>query len=269
MAKTEKDEFGDRMKLFELQETGRQFMRLLPIYARIDGKCFSKFTRGMKRPYDVDMSRCMIETTKYLVKETGARIGYCQSDEISLIWYSDSYDSQVFFNGRVFKMTSVLAAMATSAFTLEGLKAFPDRVQRMRPVFDCRIFQLPNLVEASNALLWREMDATKNAVSMAARSMFSHKELDGQGRADMHEMMFQKGHNFNDYPAFFKRGTFVQRKQVLRTLTDDEIKRIPPDRVPTGPVLRHEIVELDMPSFRTVKNRVGVIFDGEPPITGE
>lgn len=42
--------FGDRMKTYESIETGRKFIPLLPVYARIDGRCFSKFTRDMDRP---------------------------------------------------------------------------------------------------------------------------------------------------------------------------------------------------------------------------
>ena len=39
------DEFGDRMKAYEAVETSRAFDPALPIYARIDGRAFSAFTR--------------------------------------------------------------------------------------------------------------------------------------------------------------------------------------------------------------------------------
>ena len=41
----DKTSFGDRMKGYEAVEAKRRFMPLLPIYARIDGKSFSKFTK--------------------------------------------------------------------------------------------------------------------------------------------------------------------------------------------------------------------------------
>lgn len=47
----DKDEFGNRMKLYERMEE-RRFMPLLPVVARLDGRCFSQLTRGMERPYD-------------------------------------------------------------------------------------------------------------------------------------------------------------------------------------------------------------------------
>ena len=57
-----KDDFGNRMKAYEAAETERSFMPLLPIYARIDGRGFSGFTRGLDRPFDLRITRAMIET---------------------------------------------------------------------------------------------------------------------------------------------------------------------------------------------------------------
>lgn len=259
------DNFGDRMKEWERAETGRRFLPYLPVYARIDGRSFSKFTKGMDRPYDVLMSRAMIETAKYLVNETHARIGYTQSDEISLCWLAESIDSEIFFNSKIQKMVSVLAAMATVKFNEMVTGFWPERV-KLLPVFDARVFQLPTKVEGANAFLWREFDATKNSISMAARSVYSHKELYKKTGGDMQEMLWQKDINWNDYPASFKRGTYVQRKAKWVELDEDTLAQIPEDRLPIGPVQRHEIVELKMPPFVKVTNRVDVIFDGADPI---
>ena len=54
------DDMGDRLKEYERAETGRKFIPMIPIYARIDGRSFSKFTKGMKRPFDEDMSWIMV-----------------------------------------------------------------------------------------------------------------------------------------------------------------------------------------------------------------
>ena len=35
------DNFGDRMKAYERQETARRFMPGIPVYARIDGRSFT------------------------------------------------------------------------------------------------------------------------------------------------------------------------------------------------------------------------------------
>lgn len=260
-----KDAMGNRLKEYESVESDRRFMPMLPIYARIDGRSFSKFTKGMQRPFDLNMISAMIETTKYLVAETDAKIGYTQSDEISLIFYSDSPDSQVFFDGRVQKMCSVLAGLATAKFLTLAIQNWPDRVEKRLPILDCRVFTLPNKIEAANTMLWREKDCTKNAITMAASFYYSHKHLMNKSGKEKQEMLFQKGVNFNDYPSCFKRGTFVRRQNVLKTLSEEELQKIPENKRPTGPVTRTIVNEIEMPSFSKVTNRVGVIFDGEDP----
>jgi len=259
------DDLGDRMKMYEARETTR-FMPMLPIYCRIDGRCFSAFTKGMDRPFDENLSSVMANATAALVKETGALAGYTQSDEISLLWHSDDPRSQIFFDGKKQKIVSITAALATSIFASWAYHIWPEKMKKPI-VFDSRAFQIPNKTEAANAFLWREKDATKNAISMAARTEYSHKELQGKSGSEMQEMLFQKGINFNSYPAFFKRGVFFQRKTVNRVLTDSELQSIPPKHRPSGPVERQVIARVDMPSFAKVTNRVGVLFDGESPET--
>jgi tRNA(His) 5'-end guanylyltransferase len=214
----------------------------------------------------------MQETTKYLIKKTNAIIGYTQSDEISLLWLQDCPYSQMFFGGKIQKIVSVLAGMASAKFTIFCLESGED--MRMRainytPAFDCRVFQLPNKEEAANTLLWREKDATKNAISMAARAHYKSSELQNKTSSEMQEMLFQKGINFNDYPAFFKRGSFFRKVVTEKSLTDEELLRIPKENRPeTGKTFSRFVVErIDMPNFTKVKNREAVIFNQGQPET--
>lgn len=256
------DEFGNRMKAYEAVETGRKLDSQLPIYARIDGRSFSRFTRGMARPFDIRMTEAMVETTKHLVHETHARIGYTQSDEISLIWLADKPESDVLFSGKVQKMASVLASMVAAKFATLTPPEFAHRL----PHFDCRVFQLPTKDEGANAFLWRAMDARKNAISMVAQANFSHKTLHGQDQKAMLKMLAEKGINFEkDFPESFRRGSFVRRFVVERELTADELSHIPEKHRPTGSVVRSDVRVMKMPPFNKVVNRVGVIFDCEEP----
>ena len=66
------DSLGDRMKFYEMEQAGRRLLPLIPAIARIDGRSFSAFTRGLERPYDSRLSDLMVETVKYLVQETNA-----------------------------------------------------------------------------------------------------------------------------------------------------------------------------------------------------
>lgn len=264
-----KDELGDRMKMYEGMEAGRRFMPMLPVMARIDGRAFHSFTRGMGRPFDTPFSSCMIDTTIALVKDTGACMGYTQSDEITLAWHSTNLKSQIWFDGRISKMTSQLAAQATLIFYTLVLERMPEFAKRM-PSFDARLWTVPNRTEGANVFLWREWDATKNSISMAASSCFSHKKLMGLSSSQKQDLLHSVGINWNDYLAAFKRGTYVQRRLVSTPFSAEEIESLPPlhdaRKNPDLVVNRSVYPILDMPPFGTVTNREDVIFEGANPI---
>lgn len=262
------DALGDRMKMYETAQAGQRFMPLLPIVARLDGRNFSKFTAGLSRPFDRRLSTLMIETVKALVKESNASCGYTQSDEITLAWYSPTTESEIFFDGRVQKMVSVLASLCSVRFN----RLLPDYIPEKKesePLFDCRVWSLPTLEEAANCFLWREWDATKNSITMAASCYYSHKELLNKNSSEKHDMLWQKGINWNDYPDFFKRGSYIQRRKVTSKLSIADLEALPPlhnaRKNPDLEIERTEIRVIDMPSLNRVFNRVGVLFHGQSP----
>jgi len=262
------DKIGKRMKFYESVETRRLVDPRHPLLLRLDGQNFSSFTRGLKRPFDEGLSRAMIEVTKYLVGQLHATVGYTQSDEISLlIWLKprDDRTSKLPFNGKVQKLTSLPAGWASSKLTALLPEFLPSKVGQL-PRFDCRLFELPNKIEAANGFLWRVFDAEKNSISMAAQAVYSSKALHKKDGRAKKEMLLEKGIVWEDYPSFFKWGTFVQRRKFLKELTPDELARIPEAKRPDGPVMRSKVVELDLPKFSDVVNRVEVIFDQADPI---
>jgi tRNA(His) guanylyltransferase len=240
------DTLGDRLKEYESLSTSRKAFRGQPFAVRLDGKAFHTFCRGLKRPYDERLSRLMTRVTEELVSEFGALVGYTQSDEITLGFYLPSgSQSEYPFGGRFQKIESLSAALATSIFTRLLPNFLPEKVGHV-PLFDSRAFTVPNLQELYHVFLWRQQDATKNAISMAAQAYYSHGALMGKNGDEKQEMLFQKGVNFNDYPAFFKRGTFVQRTKKFVTLTPEQLEKIPEKHRPTEPVERSVIEEVDI-----------------------
>lgn len=265
------DAFGNRMKAYEMAEAGRKLLPLIPIIARIDGRGFSKFTKGLERPYDLRLSKLMVDTTKYLVHETNACCGYTQSDEITLGWYTPEYGNEILFDGRISKMTSTLAALASVYFNRELPGRLPPEYVAKMPTFDSRVWNVPNIVEGANAFLWREQDATKNSISMAARAYYSHKELINKNGSEMKEMLWNDYKiNFNDYPVFFKRGTYVQRRKIKSKLTIEDMGKLPikhnARKNPDLEIERTEYQELDIPPLSKINNRANVIFFGAEPI---
>lgn len=268
LAVMSKDGLGDRCKEYELAEAGRRAMRGLPLIARLDGRAFHTFTRDLRRPYEEGMSSSMIEITRYLVQHMNALVGYTQSDEITLAWFESSQSIAGYdFEGRFQKIASVLAGMASARFGQLVRERLPHKASET-PHFDCRVWQVPTLADAADVFIWREDDATKNSISMAAGAYYSDKELAGKSSSMKQDLLWQKGINWNDYPAFFKRGTYVQRRALERVLTDEARARIPEaHRPPEGAtVLRTQVVDLALPPVRQIANLPAVLFEAAAPI---
>ncbi len=265
MTRLSTDELGARMKGYEAVEAQRRLDVTLPIIARIDGRRFSKFTRGMERPFDPFMSAAMRGTCADLVEHSHALIGYVQSDEISLVWQAREEGSSVFFDGRVQKMTSVLAAMATAIFSRRlsrASSAHAALVEARVPLFDARVWQVLSQVEAANTLLWRAMDARKNSVSAVCRAHYSHKAMHGQGQADMRQMLAAKGVDFEaDFSPEDKWGAFYQRRRREVEMPEAEWLAIPEKHRPASRIVTRTVVErLPIGYFGDVADRVGMIF---------
>lgn len=257
------DELGDRMKEYEGKESARRFMPLLPVLARLDGKAFHTFCRSMEKPFDEQFSRAMLRTMEWLVAETNALVGYTQSDEISLLFYSDDHESQIFFDGRIQKMTSILAAMCSVRFNQE-VSSFLLGHERLSPLFDCRVWQVPNQMEAANYFLWRENDATRNSILSAGFAAFPPKQMYGLKTNEIQEKLFrEKQINWNDYPEWAKRGSWARRLTTTQPFTADEIDKLPEKhearKNPELQVERHEVREW----LREGNRRFGSMSAGE------
>ena len=216
------DAFGDRCKQLELTEAGRKAMPDLPLLVRLDGRAFHTFCRNFKRPYEPKMCVAMLETTRALVSSFKPAIGYTQSDEITLLFPTP----QALFDGRFQKLTSVLAGFASAYFLNECRKLDLGRPDAI-PHFDARAWQVPSKKEAIEVFVWREDDAVKNSISMAAQAYYSHKQLMNKNSAQKHDMLHERGVNWNDYPVHFRRGVYLKRLSFFKLLTEEERSAIP------------------------------------------
>lgn len=240
-----KDEFGDRMKAYESSSETR-LAQALPVYIRLDGRSFSKFTKGLPRPYDPILSEMMVQTTHELAKQFKTDIAYTQSDEISLGWGASDTEFPL-FSGRVQKLVSIVSSVATAKFNQLCFVRGGDyryRAMEMLPSFDARIFQPqsraedPVNMELINAFLWREQDCRKNSVSMAAHSMFSHKSLQGKDRHEMVALMQEANFDYDMLPDYFKKGTYLKRETYEAKMGTE----VPEQYRTDEPVIRSRIV---------------------------
>jgi len=266
----QKDDLGDRMKSYEQMADRRLMTPRIPVMARLDGWGFSKFTAGLEKPYDERLHDLMVCCTKLLVKTFNANVGYTQSDEISLCWYTlDNRTNVPQFAGRVQKTTSLLSSFLTGEFNRRLAEFVPEKADKTA-FFDCRVWNVPNVDEAANTFLWREQDATKNSISSATRVYYRPSEMLGKNGAQMQEMLHQMGVNWNDYPAFFKRGTYVGVRSVTEKYNAAELLALPSKhaarRDPNLLVTRSKVQVLNLPKLHSIANRVGVLLKGEDPV---
>jgi tRNA(His) 5'-end guanylyltransferase len=220
------DSLGNRMKEQYESRAQTYLPRRTYTIIRLDGKAFHSFTHGFDRPYDTDLMYCMGYTAQVLCEEIqGARLAYVQSDEISVLLTDfEKITTSAWFDGNIQKIVSVSASIATAAFNYAIDRRYLDYVdggkdrskfmsksgnRKSNALFDSRCFVISDPIEVRNYLVWRQQDATRNAINMVGQSMYSHKQLHGKNVNEVQEMIFRKGKNFNDYPDGFKRGRVI------------------------------------------------------------
>lgn len=262
MSSVDFDDLGDRQKWFE-NLANPKLIRKLPVMARLDGRAFHTFTKGFKRPFDPRLTLAMQTTMSSFMEPFGPTLGYTQSDEITLCWLpeNNTFEKPFQFDGNVRKLTSLLAAHASVTFNevLKGLPGFEG--ETFRALFDCRVWNVPDLETAADNFKWREMDATKNSVSMLASSLYSEKELNGKSTKQRIAMIEEKGQSWADLAPCYKRGSYVKRASVLKSLTKEELERIPEKYWPEGPVPRNENVFINYPPLTSIRNLKEVLFE--------
>ncbi len=241
-----KDTLGDICK--KIESTNQHSLDVgVPVYARLDGKGFSKFTHGMERPYDKTFTSMMVEVASTLLTTTRATLAYVQSDEISLYWEAmDCMD----FRGRKDKWLGELVGLATAEFNRLTHVHFPERIHRL-PRFDCRVFNVSEDM-GLNFINWRYLDCRKNAVSMLSSHFFSHRQLHGVSQQERIDLLKSIDVDFFSYPEQFRMGTFIRREEVMMPIDKTQI---PPHLVDTVPdmALRNRTVTYHIPSLKDFK----------------
>lgn len=212
-------------------------------------------TKGFRKPFDDVLIKSMQETAKYLCENIqGCVLGYTQSDEITLILIDyQNLNTSAWFDYKVQKVCSIAASMATMVFNrvfakmvddisisiqcadtyssdvdkdeiyenLPYIVAYEKAVEK-GAMFDARCFNIPK-EEVTNLIYWRQLDAVRNSIQMVGQANFSHSKLQNKSCKDIQNMlMLQKNIiNWNDYPAYKKRGTcIVKRKENMQNTSE-------------------------------------------------
>jgi len=201
-----RDLLGDRIKMYEAVTRSILLPHSITVL-RVDGRAFHSYLRNADKPYDFEFMGQMQEVGKALCREvSGTFLAYGQSDEISLLISDLQPQAEPWFGGVVQKMASVAASVATgSLIEHRGWS-------RGIPAFDARVFTLPSWADAVDYLIWRQQDAVRNSISMAAQAKFSTKQLHGVPSSQMQELLWSHYKiTWNDYPEEAKRGWTLVR----------------------------------------------------------
>ena len=225
------DDLDTKMRIFE---TSHDHCVLPGIHmvARLDGRSFTRLTKEVHRfqaPFDVKFRDHMFHTAEHLM-DCGFRViyGYTQSDEISLLFHRDEGS----FGRSLRKYNSILAGEASAKFSL---------LLGAMACFDCRVSQLPTANDVRDYFRWRQEDAHRNALNAHCYWMLRQagqdangatRHLRGMSVAAKNELLFQNGVNFNDLPAWQKRGAGLMWETYRKEAKNPQDRRSRPGRTP-------------------------------------
>ena len=253
---------------FEIDSYGSVPKDFYPVI-RVDGHCFSTFTRKFKKPYDRTILDAMKAATIALVDMFHAVVGYTQSDEITIVLPKDCE----LFGRHCQKIASLASSTAAVAFYDWLIHAGYVGKQ---PAFDARVFGLPSEDEVANCIVWRERDAIKNSISNVARKFYSDKELHSKNSDDKLKMLSEKGCDFwNQTLSSFTRGMYIKRIVEERPYTPEELEKLPPlhqaRTAPAGTVTitRSKYIPMYYPLITKIQNLPDVLFRSEQPVLKE
>lgn len=197
------DEFEKRMRELEYFH----HLRALPgawIVLRLDGRGFSRFTASrFAKPFDPALHALMVQTTQALLQELHGIYAYTESDEISVLLGPE----YALFDREVEKLVSISASIAAATFTLAAQSAVH---------FDSRMWLGANEQQVADYFRWRMADAERGSLHSwcywtlraSGQSVAEATErLHAASIADKNELLFQHGINYNDLPAWQRRGT--------------------------------------------------------------
>ena len=211
------DKLGNRMKEYYENRSKIYLTRRSNVIIRLDGCHFHSFCRGLQKPFDPFFIKTMQETTKSLCENIqGCKIGYVESDEISLLLTDyDTLKTDAWFDYSVQKICSVSASMAALFFNkhwqknVAELSAVYKSKCELGAYFDARAFNIPK-EEITNYFIWRQNDATRNSIQGLAQANFSQKQIHSLNNSQLQDKLHEeKGINWNDCKTVEKRGSCV------------------------------------------------------------
>lgn len=180
---------------------------------RVDGRGFTRLTEEkFEKPFDERFADLMLSTADALITDLGGVLAFCASDEVSVL-FAPEWE---LFDRSLEKIVSISAGIASSTFTLGcGRPAH----------FDSRVWLGTSLDDVMDYFSWRQADTTRCALngwcywtlrSEGADVRETTEALEGKSVASKNELLFQRGINFNEVPAWQRRGVGIWWETFLK-----------------------------------------------------
>ena len=199
-----------------------------PFFTRLDGRLFKTISEkvGAKKPFDEEFAKCLVASARAIYQSNlNPALVYAASDEINVLFL---YTAP--FRRRIEKTNSVLAGVASSAFSLNVAKLFK---KNLIAVFDSRII-VSSQEKITEYLTWRQRDAWRNHNNAYAYWLFRRighkpseaaKMLKGLKTKELHEVLFRHGLNLAQTPAWQRRGILIYREPYQKQVENHMVTR--------------------------------------------
>lgn len=170
---------------------------------RVDGRGFTRLTaHGFQKPFDDRFHAAMLATARALLEELSGLYAYTESDEVSVLLPR----GRVFFSGRLEKLVSVAAGIASATFTHHvGSPAH----------FDARVWLGPDEEAVLDYFRWRQADALRCSLNgccywtlrRAGQSAGqATASLEGRTFGEKRDLLERHGVNLEALPAWQRQG---------------------------------------------------------------
>jgi len=232
-----------------------------PFFVRLNGRRFQAVSEkvSVEKPFDERFAKCLTAAAKAVFQSGfSPTLIYVASDEINVLFL---YNAP--FMGRVEKINSVLASVASSAFSLSVLKLFK---KDLVVAFDSRIV-VSSHEKNLEYLCWRQSEAWRNHNNayaywllrkMGLKPSKAAERLKSLKTRDLHELLFKHGVNLAQTPAWQRRGILIYRKPYQKQVGELMVTRkriienwnLPLFSSTEGQALIQRVLEQAMPDAR-------------------
>lgn len=227
------------MDLSERQETyekayDHSIIARIPVVIKLNIRGYQKITRNTKKPYCHRMLKAMSYAAMETIKEIeGAVFGYIFNDEIIFILKNDQgIDTEPWFANKIQAISSVTSSLITYNFQdyIYNNNYIPNLSGPV--IFKGLSFAVPNIIEISNYLIYRQNACLINAVNSAIfhelSKNFNKKEvleiINEKSISDRIEILKNECEiEVDDYPSSFLRGVALYK--IPKIIEDQGVQK--------------------------------------------